>query len=202
MQFLTGPDTTGPTRQCKITGSKVARENAKAEIARIISENGNAAKGNAQTDRSGGGGRQQQVRSNNAQTQVQVQEDENSMRIMVPNRTVGLIIGRGGETIKDLQERSGCHVNILAEEETVNGLRPVNLIGPHQAQMVAKNMILEVVDSDNRQLPSGNSQPTANTSNNRGVQLNQSAGGDAYGDKANDMIVVPSEAVGMIIGKG
>ena len=53
-------------------------------------------------------------------------DNEKSTQIMVPDKTVGLIIGRGGETIKDLQERSGCHVNIVGENKSINGLRPVN----------------------------------------------------------------------------
>ena len=61
-----------------------------------------------------------------------------------------LLIGRGGETIKDLQERSGCHVNILGESKSVSGLRPVNLIGSPEAVRVAKDLILEIVDSDNK----------------------------------------------------
>src|SRR3546814_11685294 len=52
-----------------------------------------------------------------------LREGEDHMQIMVPDRTVGLIIGRGGETIRDLQERSGGHINIVGESKSVNGLR-------------------------------------------------------------------------------
>ena len=115
---------------------------------------------------------------------------------MVPDRTVGLIIGRGGETIRDLQERSGCHVNIVAEDKSINGMRPVNLIGSASSQARARQMIAEVVDSDTRNAASNTKQD-----NNRGNQGRD----DPYGsgpDKINDTIFVPGEAVGMIIGKG
>jgi far upstream element-binding protein len=113
---------------------------------------------------------------------------------MVPDRTVGLIIGRGGETIRDLQERSGCHVNIVGENKSINGLRPVNLIGSVQAQQRAKDLIMEIVESDTKNMggkgPDGGRHPGRD---------DPYAGGQ---DKLNDSIMVPGEAVGMIIGKG
>ena len=70
---------------------------------------------------------------------------EESLQIMVPDRTVGLIIGRHGETIRDLQERSGCHINIVGESKSVNGLRPVNLIGSGDSAKRAKDLIMEIL---------------------------------------------------------
>ena len=199
VQFVTGPESSGPMRQCKITGSRAARDHCKQEIFRIIEENGNftSAQGSGRapppSDRSlggggGGGGRQ------TGQTQPAIKPGEIPSQIMVPNRTVGLIIGRGGETIRDLQERSGCHVNIVGEEKSVNGLRPVNLIGTPNASSLAKDLIMEIVESDTKSL-----------ANNGGSNRDRNAGqgfGGTEGDKINDTIFVPSEAVGMIIGKG
>ena len=196
VQFLTGPEATGPQRMCKISGTRVAREAAKAEIARIIEENGNPARGNVPPDRMGGGLANKKAAANQ---QPALRMGEDSSQIMVPNRTVGLIIGKGGETIKDLQERSGCHVNITSEDRTVNGLRPVNLIGTPQAAAVAKELIMEIVDSDNKNLTTPSGPPTRSLGQ-QGMQ--QYGAGDSSGDRINDAIYVPSEAVGMIIGKG
>ena len=150
IQFITGPDGAGPQRQCRITGDLRARKDAKREINRIIDENG----GNPVREISNGrGSASSSSRAIQSKTiQVPVKEGEKSIQIMVPDRTVGLIIGRGGETIRDLQERSGCHVNIVGENKSVNGLRPVNLIGSPQAASRAKELILEIVDSDTRAL--------------------------------------------------
>ncbi|KAL8825605.1 MAG: hypothetical protein Q9191_004310 [Dirinaria sp. TL-2023a] len=189
VQFVTGPEANGPMRSCKITGTRKARDDAKAEIQRIIDENGNAAGRAMMQERpviqqKGPGSHQPALRAG-----------EDATQIMVPNRTVGLIIGRGGETIRDLQERSQCHVNIVGEEKSVNGLRPVNLIGTAQAAAKAKDLIMEIVESDTKSLASqGGSRDQG-----RGQQFG-GLGGD--GEKINDQIVVPSEAVGMIIGKG
>lgn len=200
VQFITGPDASGPTRHCKITGPRAARADAKAEIYRIIDENGGS-RNPVQQDRSVrsgsrgaggyGGGHQPALR-----------EGEDATQIMVPDRTVGLIIGRGGETIRDLQERSGCHVNIVGEQKSVNGLRPVNLIGTPQAAAMAKDLIMEIVDSDTKSLANQGIQAAPRDASR---DLGGFGGGDSYGggvEKINDHIIVPSEAVGMIIGKG
>ena len=123
---------------------------------------------------------------------------------MVPNRTVGLIIGRGGETIRDLQERSQCHVNIVSEDKSINGLRPVNLIGTPQAAAYAKELIMEIVDSDTKNMVAQNASGGAGLPRDmgRGPQAGFGGGDNPAGEKINDSMTVPSEAVGMIIGKG
>lgn len=196
VQFMTGPEESGPMRQCKITGSRAARENAKIEIYRIIEENGNgpSVSGRAPPppDRNmnvGGG-----MNKIAGAQQPALRPGEDTSQIMVPNRTVGLIIGRGGETIRDLQERSSCHVNIVGEEKSVNGLRPVNLIGTPQAAAMAKELIMEIVESDTKSLAAKGGDPRDRNG--------PPAFGGGDGEKINDRISVPSEAVGMIIGKG
>ncbi|KAL8933755.1 MAG: hypothetical protein Q9216_006222 [Gyalolechia sp. 2 TL-2023] len=183
VQFLTGPESSGPLRQCKISGTNAARDDAKREIYRIITDNGKElGKTQLSIGVKGAGSHAPALRAG-----------EDATQILVPNRTVGLIIGRGGETIRDLQERSACHVNIVGEEKSVNGFRPVNLIGTPQAAAVARELILEIVESDTKNM---NAQ---NASRDVGRGQNVFGGGD---EKINDNITVPSEAVGMIIGKG
>lgn len=202
VQFLSGPENSGPLRQCRISGTPRQREDAKADIFRVAQENPNGARqGSVPSGRPG----------------VEPPLDDKSLQIMVPDKTVGLIIGRGGETIRDLQDRSGCHVNITAENKSVNGLRPVNLIGSYESQMKAKEMIMEVVQSDTR-AEGDKGPPQRGSYETRGgagydtysAQAPAAApapyGADPYGSaangKINDNIQVPSEAVGMIIGKG
>jgi far upstream element-binding protein len=186
IQFINGPDS-GPQRQCRITGSPSARIAAKREINRIIEENGgNPARETGRNARAGSAAKA-------GLQQPALRDGEQSSQIMVPDRTVGLIIGRGGETIRDLQERSGCHVNIVGENKSVNGLRPVNLIGNPAAAARAKELIMEIVDSDTKTV--GDNQP----------QQNKRDTFDPYSGGANkisESIYVPSDAVGMIIGKG
>lgn len=198
VQFIQAHDKHIPERQCTISGPLRARESAKAAIFSIIEENGGTP---AQPEK----GAYTAGMPGRAKVNLPALRDgEASTQIMVPDKTVGLIIGRGGETIKDLQERSGCHVNIVGENKSVSGLRPVNLIGSERATAIAKEMILEIVESDNRE---GNNRGAAGSmppaGRDQGYQNNGRGGGGGGGrDHMEKTIRVPSEAVGMIIGKG
>jgi far upstream element-binding protein len=162
VQFITGPGTHGPTRDCKISGNRQQVRQARDAINRIIDENEQAQKPVAKPPASVSG--------------------QEHLQIMVPDKTVGLIIGRGGETIRDLQDRSQCHINIVGENKSINGLRPVNLIGTIESTKMAKDLIMEIVDSD---VKAGNQQAAP-----------------VLNDKLNDSIMVPADSVGLIIGKG
>lgn len=198
VQFIQAKDSHAVERQCTISGSLRSREAAKAAIYAIIDENGGSNLPQEKGGYSAGAGGRAKVNL------PALREGENSTQIMVPDRTVGLIIGRGGETIRDLQERSGCHVNIVGENKSVNGLRPVNLIGSEQATAMAKELILEIVDSDQKaQSGQGGQQgqaPPRDAGRGGGYDGFRGGGGDR--DHIDKTIMVPSEAVGMIIGKG
>ena len=185
VQFMDGPETAGPQRHCKISGTRSARAAARSEILRIIDDNEAAKRGQT----SSRGGQSRSAAPAPAMSPMTSTKDGDNIQILVPDRTVGLIIGRGGETIRDLQDRSGCHVNIVSENKSINGMRPVNLIGSVQAQDRAKALIGEIVESDNK-----------------GTSIKAVMGReDPYGsgpDKVNDSVLVPGDAVGMIIGKG
>jgi far upstream element-binding protein len=70
------------------------------------------------------------------------------IQVKVPNNKVGLIIGRGGETIKSLQSRSGARIQVQNDSETEPGAteRIVTLVGNKQATDTAYEMIKEVID--------------------------------------------------------
>ncbi|KAG6005480.1 hypothetical protein E4U43_000585 [Claviceps pusilla] len=194
VQFLAATDG-GPFRQCRITGPRPRRADVKTAINRIIEDSGMGALNRPQD-------KNQELDKSGA---APLREGEDHMQIMVPDRTVGLIIGRGGETIRDLQERSGCHINIVGESKSVNGLRPVNLIGTVESAARAKDFIMEIVDSDTR----GDGAAAVVVKKSAGAPSRaeppfRDMGGSSGGgpDKINDSIYVPSDAVGMIIGKG
>lgn len=199
VQFIQAKDSHVAERQCTISGHIRARESAKNAIFGIIEENGGQ---NVPQEK----GAYTAGMPGRAKVNLPaLREGEASTQIMVPDKTVGLIIGRGGETIKDLQERSGCHVNIVGENKSINGLRPVNLIGSERATAMAKELILEIVESDSKATGSGSNQIPA--ARDRGYESYGQSGGSNGGagggsDYIEKTIHVPSEAVGMIIGKG
>lgn len=195
VQFLPAPTNDETHRQCKITGPRANRAEAIAAIKGIIDDSGMGAIARAGLDRGGPRPSAPVVASVVDRGGIaNLKDGEDCVQIMVPDRTVGLIIGRGGETIRDLQERSGCHVNIVGEQKSVNGLRPVNLIGPYAATAQAKEMIMEIVESDARNTSGGGSAGGSAPPQGRPPRDDR--------EKTQDSILVPNEAVGMIIGKG
>ena len=72
----------------------------------------------------------------------------NKFTFTVPDKCVGLIIGRGGESINEIQRRSGARVNIVPESQSVNGRRPANLFGTDEANQRAKELIEAIVKQD------------------------------------------------------
>lgn len=226
VQFLGSPDGNSSVRQCKISGPRAQRAEVKTAIDRIIRDTGVQSSGRGGPAPSGGmgggGGGAPERPKDHRGGAAALKEGEDHVQIMVPDPTVGLIIGRGGETIRDLQERSGCHINIVGETKSMNGLRPVNLIGTVEAAQRAKDLIMEIVDSDSRgeggsikknvlgrdggggfeEQPQHRGSGTPSGGYGGGGGGGMYGGGGAGGDgKVNDTIRVPSEAVGMIIGK-
>ena len=61
----------------------------------------------------------------------------------IPDRLVGLVIGRGGEQIKRLQMESGCKIRIAQESEGIE--RSCTLTGSQESIDEAKRMLGDVV---------------------------------------------------------
>ncbi|KAF3914994.1 hypothetical protein AA313_de0202792 [Arthrobotrys entomopaga] len=94
----------------------------------------------------GGGGRQQGGGYGN-----QGGGDKNGETIRVPIDAVGMIIGKGGETIKEMQNTTGCRINVLSQQQTSDGEREISLSGPPDAIARAKAAIDEKVETARRQ---------------------------------------------------
>ena len=210
VQFITGPEGAGTKRQCRVSGTVRQRADAIADIFRTQAENHHKQSGDP-APMPPPPSRQSATPANSL---PMPRDGEHQSQIMVPDKTVGLIIGRGGETIRDLQDRSRCHVNITNEKASIGGYRPVNLIGTSDAAAIAESMIREIVESDQKaqqQQQSSQSYPPRRNDNppppggNYGPSQYANAPPDPYGTSApkeTEHIHVPSEAVGMIIGKG
>ncbi|KAI8145958.1 hypothetical protein BJV82DRAFT_30236 [Fennellomyces sp. T-0311] len=67
----------------------------------------------------------------------------------VPSSKVGLIIGRKGETIRDLEDRSGAKITIAAETGNErSGERCINIVGEPTAVQRARALIDEIASDD------------------------------------------------------
>ena len=111
----------------------------------------------------------------------------------VNNRMLGRIIGKGGSKIRELQDDSGCRINIIKDRD--NGTTtPVELTGSAEAQSKARDMIEDLMSSDFGGGRGGGG----------GYGGGRGGGGGGYGGGGGDPMEmeVPSSSVGKIIGKG
>lgn len=126
--------------------------------------------------------------------------------IMIPGSKVGLIIGKGGETIKQLQERTGAKMVVVQEGPGQEMEKPLRISGDPQKVEHAKQLVYELIaDKGDSQ------QPNRNNYNNRdrdggdrgghGGNGGYGGGGPPQGGDSME-IFVPKLAVGVVIGKG
>lgn len=64
------------------------------------------------------------------------------VEIMVPGPKVGLIIGKGGETIKQLQEKSGAKMVVIQDGPSQENEKPLRITG--EPQKVEVNFLFSV----------------------------------------------------------
>ena len=114
-------------------------------------------------DRGGGGGAGfgGAAGANAAGQAVQLQralsEGQVHVSVTVPNNDVGLVIGKGGATIRSIQERSGANVQIPQSADHDNpAIRSVNITHPNkEGAEFAKTLIEEVLSAKQNQGGSG-----------------------------------------------
>ncbi|CAM8960571.1 unnamed protein product [Rhodiola kirilowii] len=110
-----------------------------------------------------------------------------SKKIDIPNGRVGVIIGKGGETIKYLQLQSGAKIQITRDAEADRNCptRPVELSGTAEQVAKAEQLINDVLN----EAESGGSGTVSR-------RFTGQSGGEEFS------LMVPNSKVGLVIGKG
>jgi hypothetical protein len=67
--------------------------------------------------------------------------------IYVPSEAVGMIIGKGGETIKEMQNTTGCKINVSPSSGPGESEREIGLVGSRDAIAAAKAAIEDKVEA-------------------------------------------------------
>jgi transcription antitermination factor NusA-like protein len=105
--------------------------------------------------------------------------------IPVPNDCVGLVIGKGGETIKQLQLQSGAKkVQVAADSAPNTNTRNVFVEGDREAYERVKKMLMEIVEQQQRLKQAQTGMMPNNT---MGCRIE---------------VAVPDNLVGLVIGRG
>lgn len=69
----------------------------------------------------------------------------NSLEIMIPGPKVGLIIGKGGETIKQLQEKSGAKMVVIQDGPNQEHEKPLVISGDQLKIEHAKQLVYDLI---------------------------------------------------------
>ncbi|EPB78720.1 KH domain protein [Ancylostoma ceylanicum] len=156
-----GDPSTG-VRQCTLQGSKMAVERAKQMITDVITRA--ASRPSAQNFAAPDG-------------------RAITVEMSIPATKCGLVIGKMGETIKQLQEQAGCKMVMIQDSQEVTGqAKPLRITGDPEKVEIAKRLVTDLINSreDNGTIPRLYSEQAT----------------------AKGEVVVPRASVGMIIGKG
>ncbi|XP_065367225.1 far upstream element-binding protein 3 [Calliphora vicina] len=138
--------------------------------------------------------------------------------IMIPGTKVGLVIGKGGDTIKQLQEKTGAKMVIIQDGPNQEVIKPLRISGDPQKIEHAKQLVLELIAQKDAQQQQQQQQQNNNRTNmggnggggggmggggngpnNGGGNYNNFGGGNG-GEQCE--VFVPKIAVGVVIGKG
>ncbi|KAF8971012.1 hypothetical protein BGZ46_010355 [Entomortierella lignicola] len=111
--------------------------------------------------------------------------------IQIPSTKVGLVIGRGGETIRDLQDRSGARIAVTPPHDHNSPSRTVSITGDDGAIERAKAFIEEIVSD---------MAPRGSYGGNSGG--GGGGGGGGYQNTPPVTMTVPQESIGLVIGRG
>uniref|UniRef100_A0AAQ6IVB2 K Homology domain-containing protein n=1 Tax=Anabas testudineus TaxID=64144 RepID=A0AAQ6IVB2_ANATE len=106
-------------------------------------------------------------------------------QILIPANKVGLVIGKGGETIKQLQERTGVQMIMIQDDPMPTGAdKPLRITGdPHKVQQARELVVKLIRDKDQGDF-----------------RVGRTDFGSKMGGNSLD-VAVPRFAVGIIIGR-
>ncbi|XP_072390395.1 far upstream element-binding protein 1 isoform X1 [Diabrotica undecimpunctata] len=202
------PDSQGMSdRICSLSGPKDAVERAKQLISDIIRQRGgppgvsddemsyqnNHSDFQGVTSIGGPGG------PGGGPGPGQGQGGRNSIEIMIPGPKVGLIIGKGGETIKQLQEKSGAKMVVIQDGPNQEHEKPLVISGDPQKVEHAKQLVYDLIaEKEMKGFNRGGPRGRQNQGPNDGGYNDYGGGGG--GEQME--VLVPRPAVGVVIGKG
>eukprot|EP00178_Gracilaria_changii_P009142 TRINITY_DN26_c0_g1_i1.p2 TRINITY_DN26_c0_g1~~TRINITY_DN26_c0_g1_i1.p2 ORF type:complete len:794 (-),score=144.09 TRINITY_DN26_c0_g1_i1:8379-10760(-) len=130
------------------------------------------------------------VQSSNHMSTAKSSASDMCKTVYVPTSCVGLVIGRNGETIKSLQDRSGAEIKVTPDRKATPGSddRSILISGTEEAIATAHQLVSEIVNDARSRRPSQHG--------------GLSSGATGKGQPVFiETLAVPNEKVGLIIGK-
>jgi len=119
--------------------------------------------------------------------------------ILIPASKVGLVIGKGGDTIKQLQERTGVKMIMIQDGPMPTGVdKPLRITGdPYKVQQ-ARELVVEIIrDKDQGDFRAGR----GDFGTRMGGGSSMDVSGTRMGGGSSMDVAVPRFAVGIVIGR-
>merc|ERR1719474_141656 len=191
-----------PTRLCTLTGPPEAINAAKAQINAVISNDGrgnrNMGGGGGGMGGGGGGG--------------------GGFEMMIEGPLVARMIGKGGENIKRFQEETGAKIVIIQETKDFADQKPLRISGSPDKIEYAKQRVMQVIQEEREKLAGMGGGGRGGFRGGRGGGPGgfrgrggggrgggagwPSGGGGGGGYDVTENFSVPSNKVGLVMGKG
>uniref|UniRef100_A0A1L8DHD1 Putative k-similarity type rna binding protein n=1 Tax=Nyssomyia neivai TaxID=330878 RepID=A0A1L8DHD1_9DIPT len=204
------PDSGGsPERICSLSGPRDAVNRARDLIQKIVAQHGNGAievvshttlpsLGSANSNYGPGGDRGSGSTGGGYPAYQEM---------MIPGSKVGLVIGKGGETIKMLQEKTGAKMIVIQDGPGQELEKPLRISGDPQKVEHAKQLVYELIQEKEAFQNRGggfNHGGGSGTGHGAGGHGGGAGGGMMGGPGNNEQmeVFVPKVAVGVVIGKG
>lgn len=151
--------------------------------------------GQRHNDQESGGGNSYRPRSNYSD-----RASGDAVTMTVASSDVGRIIGKGGKTIRELEENSRARIKILEGQ----GDRTIEISGSEDAKATAQDMINKILEANqNRGFGFRDSGSSGNYRGNGAGRGSYGDGGDRRSARGDDVTIsVASSDIGRIIGKG
>ncbi|XP_014241730.1 far upstream element-binding protein 2 isoform X2 [Cimex lectularius] len=195
------PDSGGmPDRLCTLTGNAAAIGRAKELVNAIVNQR-------YKTEGPGGGsGAQRGPPMDEMAPQRHPGGGAGGpsfVEVMIPGPKVGLVIGKGGETIKMLQEKSGAKMVVIQEGPNQEVEKPLRITGDPLKVEHARTLVYDLLaEKENQQQQRGGGGPGRGGANRGGY--NERGGQQRFQNRGSDesQFVVPASKCGVIIGRG
>jgi len=111
----------------------------------------------------------------------------------ISSRHVGLVIGKGGSRIRELQASSGAKINVKKNDVDANGMVLITMEGDATSRNNAKRMINELIENDSSNAGRSDSFQDRQTSKHFS---------DGGGFRSSSGLTVASNMLGAVIGRG
>lgn len=134
-----------------------------------------------------------------------IQNGEKILDIMVPGQKVGFIIGKGGDMIRQLQERANVKMTIIQQSsEVTDGQKQLRIVGDPAKVDIAQQLVKDLLVEKEMEMLKYKNKPDRNHHNSHS-HSNHNNNSNEYGGQMGCQnyleIPVSPQFIGLVIGK-